>query len=91
MKIAMLGTGVVGKNLATKLAQLGHEVKIGSRTKDNKSATQWAKENGSNASAGTFADAASFGEIIFNCTHGANSIEALKMAGEKNLGFARKL
>lgn len=37
------------------------------------------------ASAGTFAEAASFGDIIFNCTAGVGSIAALKMAGEQNL------
>ncbi|MGZ3689486.1 MAG: NADPH-dependent F420 reductase, partial [Bdellovibrionota bacterium] len=34
---------------------------------------------------GTFADAAAFGEIAFNCTKGEISLEALKLAGEKNL------
>lgn len=43
------------------------------------------KANGPKASQGTFADAAAFGEIVFNCTAGAASIEALKQAGERNL------
>lgn len=34
---------------------------------------------------GTFADAAAFGEIIFNCTAGVASIEALTMAGGNNM------
>ncbi|MCE9539400.1 MAG: NADP oxidoreductase, partial [Bacteroidetes bacterium] len=33
----------------------------------------------------TFADAASFGEIVFNCTAGGASLEALKLAGANNL------
>ncbi|MBL7891145.1 MAG: NADP oxidoreductase, partial [Bacteroidia bacterium] len=37
------------------------------------------------ASAGTFANAAAFGDIIFNCTAGVGSIEALKLAGEDNI------
>ena len=85
MKIGILGTGIVGRNLATKLVDLGHSVKIGSRTKDNKEAIGWTKENGVKASHGTFADAAAFGEMLFNCTHGTNSIEALKSAGDKNI------
>jgi len=48
-------------------------------------ATAWLKKSGSNASTGTFADAAAFGQIIFNCTHGTTSIESLKLAEEKNL------
>ncbi|MGZ3687627.1 MAG: NAD(P)-binding domain-containing protein, partial [Bdellovibrionota bacterium] len=43
MKIAILGTGMVGEALATKLAQLGHEVMMGSRTANNEAATAWAK------------------------------------------------
>lgn len=35
MKIAVLGTGTVGATIGSKLIQLGHEVKMGSRTVDN--------------------------------------------------------
>ena len=31
MRIGILGTGVVGQTLGTKLAQLGHDVRMGSR------------------------------------------------------------
>ena len=65
MKIAVFGTGVVGNSIATKLVQLGHEVKMGSRTANNEKATVWVKAGGTKASQGTFADAAAFGEIIF--------------------------
>ncbi|MCL5008485.1 MAG: NAD(P)-binding domain-containing protein [Candidatus Marsarchaeota archaeon] len=85
MKIGVLGTGTVGVNLASKLVEIGHQVKMGSRTPDNINAMSWAQKNGSNASYGTFADAAAFGEIVFNCTSGEHSMEALKSAGEKNL------
>lgn len=85
MKLGVLGTGMVGNTVASKLVQLGHEVKMGSRTSGNEKAVQWAKANGPRASNGTFAEAAEFGEIIFNCTAGAASLEALKLAGAKNL------
>ena len=85
MKIGILGTGAVGRNLATKLVQLGHEVRMGSRTADNKDAVAWKQANGAKASNGTFADAAAFGEIIFNVTSGQHTLEALKLAGEQNL------
>ena len=52
----------------------------------NPNATEWAESNGSNASHGTFAEAAAFGEVIFNCTKGSASLEALRSAGEENLG-----
>ncbi len=34
---------------------------------------------------GTFAEAAAFAEILFNCTAGVGSLDALKLAGESNL------
>ena len=76
---------MVGNAVGTKLVQLGHEVKMGSRTPNNEKAAEWVKANGSKASQGTFADAVAFGEIVFNCTAGTASIEALKQAGERNL------
>jgi predicted dinucleotide-binding enzyme len=85
MKIAIFGTGMVGNAIATKLVQLGHEVKMGSRTADNAKATSWVKANGAKASQGTYADAAAFGELAFNCTAGVGSLAALEAAGKKNL------
>ncbi len=85
MKIGILGTGMVGDAIGTKLVQLGHEVKMGSRSANNEKAAEWVKKNGQNASQGTFADAAAFGEILFNCTSGRASLDALKMAGASNL------
>ncbi len=86
MRIGVLGTGDVGRRLGSKLVSLGHEVKMGSRTAGNAKAAEWTKANGPKASAGTFAEAAKFGEVVFNCTAGAVSLEALKQAGAKNLG-----
>ena len=85
MKIAILGTGDVGSHLASSFVDLGHDAMIGSRTAENASATEWARSKGPRASHGTFADAAAFGELVFNCTAGAISLEALKMAGSQNL------
>lgn len=85
MKIAILGTGVVGQTIGTKLVSLGHDVKMGARTAANEKAEKWVKENGARATHGTFADAAAFGEIVFNCTSGMASLDALRQAGERNL------
>jgi predicted dinucleotide-binding enzyme len=85
MKIGILGTGMVGKSIGTKLVQLGHIVKMGSRNADNAKGAEWVKASGPSASQGTFADAAAFGEILFNCTSGMASLEALKLAGESNM------
>lgn len=85
MKIAVLGTGMVGDTIGSKLVELGHEVKMGSRSADNEKARVFVAKHQKRASAGTFAEAAAFGEILFNCTAGAASVEALKMAGEANI------
>jgi predicted dinucleotide-binding enzyme len=85
MKIGILGTGMVGATLGTKLIQLGHEVTMGSRSVTNENAVHWAKENGGRASCGTFTDAAMFGEMVFNCTAGAASLAAITSAGASNL------
>jgi predicted dinucleotide-binding enzyme len=85
MKIGIFGTGMVGATIGNKLVSLGHEVKMGSRTANNEKAVAWTKAAGAKASQGTFADAAAFGELFFNCTQGAGTLDALKAAGADNL------
>jgi 8-hydroxy-5-deazaflavin:NADPH oxidoreductase len=81
VQIGVLGTGIVGRTLATKLAELGHQVCMGSRDMANEEAAAWASGAGERASHGSFADAAHFGEIVFNCTAGVASLDALELAG----------
>jgi predicted dinucleotide-binding enzyme len=71
VRIGVLGTGVVGTTLAGKLRELGHDVLIGSRTAGD--------------DAVPFADAAAHGELVFNCTNGKVSLDALSAAGAENL------
>jgi predicted dinucleotide-binding enzyme len=85
MKIGVLGTGMVGATIATKLIELGQEVMLGSRNAGGEKAVTWAQSNGANASQGSYAQAARFGEVLFNCTQGTASIEALQSAGADNL------
>jgi hypothetical protein len=86
MKIGLLGTGIVGTTIASKLVQLGHDVKMGSRAAGNSKAVAWSKSNGARASEGSYADAAAFGDLLFNCTSGSGSLPALEAAGSSNLG-----
>ena len=85
MKVGVLGTGSVGRTIGTKLVELGHEVTMGSRSATNEHAAEWATSAGAGASHGTFAGAAAFGELVFNCTSGTVSLEALGAAGEENV------
>lgn len=85
MKIGVLGTGIVGQTIGSRLVQLDHDVMMGSRDPANPKAIAWAKEEGHHASFGSFANAAAFGETIFNCTLGTASLDALQQAGAANL------
>lgn len=85
MKIGILGSGMVGKTLGTKLGSVGHQVMMGSRSANSEAGQEWLRSVGGKAQCGTFADAAGFGEIVINCTNGANSVTALRQAGATNL------
>ena len=85
MNIGVLGTGMVGQTIGSKLVQLGHDVMMGSRDEANPKAVAWTKQEGRKALFGTFANTTAFGEIIFNCTFGSTSLDALHQAGAENM------
>jgi predicted dinucleotide-binding enzyme len=85
MRIGVLGTGDVGRVLASGLIGLGHEVKIGSREPDSDKLEEWKAKNDARASTGTFADAAKFGELAVLATLWSGTESALKLAGPDNL------
>jgi len=85
MKIGILGTGMVGNSLGTKLVQIGNQVTMGSRSANNAAAQKWASSLGERAHTATFRDAAAFGEVIISCTGGMHSMEALNSVGAEPL------
>ncbi len=93
MKIGIIGSGVVGQTIGTKVVERGEDVVLGTRSPGNRndkrgfgqSLDDWLKATGSKARVGTFADAAAHGEIVINATSGTVSLEALRLAGEQNL------
>lgn len=82
-KIAILGSGVVGQTLADGFLKHGHEVMRGSR--DASKLADWAKGAGERASAGTFAAAAAWGDMVVLAVKGTAAVEAMTQAGEANL------
>lgn len=84
-RFAVLGTGMVGQTLATKLVELGHEVVMGARDAGNERARVWATAVDGAARNGTFREAALFGEVVVNATSGEGSLAALDAAGDENL------
>ncbi|MDT5151316.1 MAG: 8-hydroxy-5-deazaflavin:NADPH oxidoreductase [Mycobacterium sp.] len=97
MKIAVLGSGFAGRTLAAGLADLGHDVTIGTR---DVTATRQKNEPDRMGNAGyavwaqdfphiglaRFADAAAGADLFVNATAGNGSIAALTAAGAANLG-----
>lgn len=86
MNIGILGSGDVGRRLGDGLIALGHKVKIGTREPGKLDLQQWINNHGQEkAAAGTFAEAASFGdELIFLATLWDGAPNAIKMANVKN-------
>jgi predicted dinucleotide-binding enzyme len=85
MRIGVLGTGMVGQALASRLVETGHDVVMGSRDAANDKASGWVARHAERAGHGTFADAAGHGEVVVNATGGSVSLEALRLAGADNL------
>jgi predicted dinucleotide-binding enzyme len=85
MKIGILGTGDVGRALGNAFIALGHEVMMGSRDAHNEKAGAWASTSGINASTGTFAVAAKFGEVVVLALSWSGAENALKLADSDNL------
>ena len=96
MKLAVLGTGMVGKHLAAKLATLGHDVRIGTRDPEETMArggghgsedppfSAWSAEH-PRVGLEPFDRAAAHGELVVNATDGTVSLAALDLAGAHNL------
>ena len=96
MKFGVLGTGTVGRVIGSRLAELGHDVTIGTRDVDsllartgpdamsNEPFASWRGKH-TEIGLGTFAHAAAAGELLVNATNGAGSLEALRAAGGGNV------
>lgn len=82
MKIGILGSGDVGLKLGDSFIRLGHAAKIGTRSPGK--VTSWVADHGSLASAGSFAEAAAFGEILVIATAWDGTTSAIRMADAKN-------
>jgi predicted dinucleotide-binding enzyme len=92
MKYAVLGTGTVGRTVAARLAELGHEVVIGTRdpeatlarTDGDAPYAAWAADH-SGVSLATFADAAAGAEVVVHAGSGLAALDLLGSAGADHL------
>ena len=88
LRIAVLGTGPVGRAVAGRLAELGHEVTIGTRDAEDTAGREeyaaWAAGHPAVRLA-TFADAAAGAELVVNAAGGDVSLGILESAGAEHL------
>ena len=78
-KIGVIGSGIVGETLSNGFLRHGYEVMRG--TREPAKLAGWKSGAGAKASVGTFADAATFGEIVVLAVKGAAGEAAVKACG----------
>ncbi len=96
MKIGIIGTGIVGRTLASRLSEVGHKVQIGTRNVEKKLSNNDVDQSGNppfnvwqkthpEIPLVTFKEAAEFADVVINATKGGASLDALKEAGSDSL------
>jgi 8-hydroxy-5-deazaflavin:NADPH oxidoreductase len=80
MKIGIIGSGVVGQTLGSAFLNEGHQVVLGTRDPGKEEVIKWKKGN-PRGEAGSFADAASSGEILVLAVGGSVTEEAVRLSG----------
>ncbi|MCI4349711.1 MAG: NAD(P)-binding domain-containing protein [Thermoplasmata archaeon] len=89
MRVGVLGSGDVGRMLGRGFVAKGHEVMIGSRSPKSEALQTWRAEVGAKGSTGTFAESATFGELLVLSVQGAAVATAIDLAGPES--FAGKI
>jgi predicted dinucleotide-binding enzyme len=84
MKVGVIGSGIVGQVLAAGFLKHGHEAMLGTRDPKKPEVKKWVAET-LGSKAGTFAEAAKFGELIVLATAGKVAESAIELAGLDNL------
>jgi predicted dinucleotide-binding enzyme len=96
MRIAVFGTGMVGQALAGRLAELGHDVMVGTRDVAQTLARKAPDSRGTpgfgawhaghpRVQVGTLPQAGAHGEILVDATSGGAALEVLRQAGAERL------
>ena len=84
MKVGIVGSGIVGRVLATGFIKEGHEIMLGTRNISKEDVIKWKNEN-RNGLLGSFQEAAQFGEIIVLAVSGLVVEDAINLAGKGHL------
>ncbi len=84
LKIGILGSGAVGRVLASAFLNEGYDVMLGTRNTSKDEVVKW-KNDHVNGKTGKFAEAAAFGELLVLCVEGDVVEEVIKQSGAENL------
>ena len=88
MEIAVLGTGMVGRAVAARLADLGHAVTVGTRdpaeSREREEVAAWLSGHPT-VSLATFSDAAAAADVVVNASSGGATLDVLDLAGTHHL------
>ena len=88
MKVGIIGSGNVGRVLATGFLKEGHQVMLGTRNISKDDVVKWKKEN-TNGLLGSFQETAQFGEVIVLAVSGLVTEDAINLAGKEH--FSNKV
>ena len=88
MKVGIIGSGIVGRVLATSFLQESHEVMLGTRDISKEEVLKWKSEN-KKGLLGSFQETAQFGEIIVLAVGGLVAEDAINLAGKEH--FSNKI
>ena len=88
-RVGVLGTGEVGRRLASGFRERGHEVTIGSRDPKTPELREWLSTEGAGIHAGTFAEAAAGSELLALAVLGDAAEQVIADAGRES--FAGKV
>src|ERR1035438_6503597 len=83
MKIGVLGSGIVGRTLGAGFVKHGHQVKLGTRDPLDKDVAALVPPH-PGATAGTFADAAGYGEVLLLGVKGQIVDKVIELAKAEN-------
>ncbi len=82
-KVGIIGSGEVARSLGDGFLKYGYQVMLSSR--DTSKIADWKEKGGTHAHAGSFTDAAIFGDIIVLAVRGSAATDAIEEAGPQNM------
>lgn len=83
MKVGIIGSGIVGRVLASAFLSEGHSVMLGTRDISKEELIAWQKENAGGL-LGSFQESAQFGETVVLAVSGLVVEDAILLAGKEH-------